>query len=74
MLNGSFILNGRDKIEVSYSANCSRTGRQDITEKVGGQAALFGQGQAFYDPETKSYISGNQETIVHEDWICEFVN
>jgi hypothetical protein len=53
------ILNGRDKIEVSFSTDCSRAGRHDITDKVGGQAAIFGQGQAFYDPDTKSYISGN---------------
>lgn len=35
-LNGSFILNGKDKIEVSFSTDCSRGGRQDIGEKVGG--------------------------------------
>ena len=65
-------MNGKDKIDVSFTPNV-RTERQEVSEKIGGQAALFGQGLSFYDPETKSYISGNQETIVHEDWLCEFV-
>ncbi|CDW85037.1 rna binding motif protein [Stylonychia lemnae] len=71
MLNGSMSLNGKDKIEVTYTPNTMRTERQEATERAGGQAAMFGQGLSFYDPETKSYITGNQETIVHEDWLCE---
>ena len=74
MINGTINLNGKDKIEVTYSPSCSRTDKHEVAERFGGQAALFGSGQSFYDPDTKSYISGNQETIVHEDWICEFVN
>ena len=67
-------MNGKDQIEIAFTPNTMRTERQEVTERVGGQAAVFGQGLTFYDPETKSYISGNQETIVHEDWLCEFVS
>jgi hypothetical protein len=28
---------------------------------------------SFIDPEIKAYLTQNQETVVHEDWICEFV-
>ena len=30
-------------------------------------------GAGFIDPEIKAYLAQNQETVVHEDWICEFV-
>ncbi len=68
-----FSFNGVDKIDVAFTPNV-RSERHEAAERIGGQAALFGQGLSFYDSETKSYISGNQETIVHEDWLCEFVN
>ena len=73
MLNGKLNLNGKDVIEVSFSANCTKNEKLEAAERAGGQAAMFGQGLSFYDPDTKSYITGNQETIVHEDWLCEFV-
>lgn len=53
------------------SANCTRPGQKDLADQY-GSGSQFGSG-VIYDPETKSYISGNQETIVHEDWICEYV-
>ena len=36
MLNGSMSLNGKDKIEVSFTPNTMRTERQEATERVGG--------------------------------------
>lgn len=41
-LNGYMSLNGRDKIEVSFTPNTMRNERQEVAERVGGQAALFG--------------------------------
>jgi hypothetical protein len=29
---------------------------------------------SFIDPEIKAYLTQNQEKVVHEDWICEFVS
>jgi len=73
MLNGTVCINGRDKIEVEFTPN-TLTGRQNITGNFGGQAALFNEGLSYYDSEQNKYITGNSETIVHEDWVCEYVN
>ena len=39
-----------------------------MEQTTGGQ-----HGTSFIDPEIKAYLTQNQETVVHEDWICEFV-
>lgn len=69
MLNGSFTLNGRQRIQVAYSASSLRGGREDLGERFAHQDP----GPQFIDPEIKAYLAQNQETVVHEDWICEFV-
>jgi hypothetical protein len=74
MLHGSLSLNGKDKIEVSFTPNTSRPERPDAVDRITSSSALFGQNLQVYDPETKQYVTTNQETIVHEDWLCEFVN
>jgi hypothetical protein len=61
-------LNGKDKIEVQYSTNSLR-GNFQKEEAVTSQTNPAG----FIDPEIKAYLAQNQETVVHEDWICEFV-
>lgn len=68
-LNGSLSLNGKDKILVQYSPNTLRGGVQ--REEVADNSKHGGAG--FIDPEIKAYLAQNQETVVHEDWICEFV-
>jgi len=72
MLNGELSMKGSEKMEVAFTNN-TLTGRQSAADTVGGQAKLFSSGQSYYDPDTKTYIQGNKETIVHEDWICEAV-
>ena len=64
-------MNGKDKIEVSFAPNSSRNPRAQ--EEVMEQTAGGQHGTSFIDPEIKAYLTQNQETVVHEDWICEFV-
>jgi hypothetical protein len=45
-------------------------GREDLAERFSGSAA---NKDSFIDPEIKACLAQNQETVVHEDWICEFV-
>jgi hypothetical protein len=60
-------LNGRDIIEVAYSANSLRS---NILENM-QQPSQFETGSGSYnDP---NHITANKETVVHEDWICEYV-
>ena len=54
-------INGRDKIEVKYSANSLRSNREEYsgtTAQQVGAAAQHGSG-SFIDPEIKAYLTQN---------------